>query len=50
MMNAEAKGTRNEHRSMKLLGPAGYCVTSSASSRGLGPSSAPGVPIWAGAP
>lgn len=26
-MNAKAKGTRNEHRSMKLLEVAGYSVT-----------------------
>ena len=31
-MNAQAKGTRNEHRAMRLLGQMGYrCTRSSAS-------------------
>jgi Holliday junction resolvase len=33
-MNAKAKGTRNEHRSMKLLETAGYTVTRAAASLG----------------
>ncbi len=33
-MNAKAKGTRNEHRSMKLLEAAGYRCTRSAASLG----------------
>jgi Holliday junction resolvase len=31
-MNANAKGTRNEHRSMRLLEAAGYAVTRAAAS------------------
>ena len=33
-MNAKAKGTRNEHRSMRLLEAAGYRCTRSAASLG----------------
>ncbi len=33
-MNAKAKGTRNEHRSMALLEAAGYSVTRAAASLG----------------
>ena len=33
-MNAKAKGTRNEHRSMHLLEAAGYVVTRAAASLG----------------
>ena len=33
-MNAKAKGTRNEHRSMRLLEAAGYSVTRAAASLG----------------
>lgn len=33
-MNAKAKGTRNEHRSMRLLEAAGYAVTRAAASLG----------------
>lgn len=33
-MNAKAKGTRNEHRSMRLLEAAGYRVTRAAASLG----------------
>ena len=33
-MNAKAKGTRNEHRSMRLLEAAGYNVTRAAASLG----------------
>ena len=32
--NRKAKGTRNEHRSMKLLEAAGYCCTRAAASLG----------------
>ena len=32
LMNAKAKGTRNEHRSMRLLESAGYSVTRAAAS------------------
>ena len=33
-MNAKAKGTRNEHRSMRLLEAAGYACTRAAASLG----------------
>jgi Holliday junction resolvase len=33
-MNAKGKGTRNEHRSMRLLEAAGYSVTRAAASLG----------------
>jgi hypothetical protein len=33
-MNAKAKGSRNEHRSRRLLEAAGYCVTRAAGSLG----------------
>jgi len=33
-MNAKAKGTRNEHRSARLLEAAGYAVTRAAASPG----------------
>lgn len=33
-MNAKRKGTRNEHRSMRLLEAAGYSVTRAAASLG----------------
>ena len=33
-MNAKRKGTRNEHRSIKVLEPAGYRCTRSAASLG----------------
>jgi len=33
-MSAKAKGTRNEHRSMRLLEAAGYAVTRAAASLG----------------
>jgi hypothetical protein len=33
-VNAKAKGTRNEHRSMRLLEAAGYSVTRAAASLG----------------
>jgi Holliday junction resolvase len=33
-LNAKAKGTRNEHRSMRLLQAAGYSVTRAAASLG----------------
>jgi Holliday junction resolvase len=33
-MNAKAKGTRNEHRSMQLLETAGYSCTRAAASLG----------------
>jgi len=33
-MNAKAKGNRNEHRSMAVLGAAGYACTRSAASLG----------------
>jgi len=33
-MNAKAKGTRNEHRSARLLEAAGYAVTRAAASLG----------------
>jgi Holliday junction resolvase len=33
-MNAKAKGTRNEHRSMAILEAAGYACTRSAASLG----------------
>jgi len=33
-MNAKAKGSRNEHRSMRVLEAAGYRVTRSAASLG----------------
>lgn len=33
-MNAKAKGTRNEHRSMRLLEASGYYVTRAAASLG----------------
>ena len=33
-MNAKAKGTRNEHRTMRLLEAAGYCCTRAAASLG----------------
>ncbi len=33
-MNAKRKGTRNEHRSRRLLETAGYCVTRAAGSLG----------------
>jgi Holliday junction resolvase len=33
-VNAKAKGTRNEHRSMRLLAAAGYAVTRAAASLG----------------
>lgn len=33
--NAKRKGSRNEHRSKRLLEAAGYCVTKSAASLGL---------------
>jgi Holliday junction resolvase len=35
-MNAKAKGTRNEHRSMRLLESGGYAVTRAAASLGAG--------------
>ena len=35
-MNAKAKGTRNEHRSMRLLEAAGYAVTRAAASLARG--------------
>ena len=34
-MNAKAKGTRNEHRSMRLLEAAGYHCTRSGASLGV---------------
>lgn len=34
-MNAKAKGTRNEHRSMRLLEAAGYSCTRSGASLGV---------------
>lgn len=34
-MNAKRKGTRNEHRSMRLLEAAGYAVTRAAASLGV---------------
>lgn len=34
-MNAKAKGTRNEHRSMALLEAAGYSCTRAAASLGI---------------
>jgi len=34
-MNAKAKGTRNEHRSMRLLESAGYSCTRAAASLGV---------------
>ena len=34
-MNAKAKGTRNEHRSMRLLEAAGYACTRAAASLGI---------------
>lgn len=34
-MNAKRKGTRNEHRSMKLLEVAGYACTRAAASLGV---------------
>jgi Holliday junction resolvase len=33
-VNAKGKGTRNEHRSMRLLEAAGYSVTRAAASLG----------------
>jgi Holliday junction resolvase len=33
-VNAKAKGTRNEHRSMRLLEASGYAVTRAAASLG----------------
>ena len=33
-MNSKAKGTRNEHRTMRLLEAAGYCCTRAAASLG----------------
>jgi Holliday junction resolvase len=33
-MNAKRKGTRNEHKSRRLLETAGYCVTRAAGSLG----------------
>ena len=33
-MNGKAKGTRNEHRSMRFLEAAGYCCTRAAASLG----------------
>jgi len=33
-MNAKRKGTRNEHKSRRLLEAAGYCVTRAAGSLG----------------
>jgi Holliday junction resolvase len=33
-MNAKAKGSRNEHRSMRLLEASGYAVTRAAASLG----------------
>jgi hypothetical protein len=33
-VNAKAKGTRNEHRSKRLLEASGYCVTRAAGSLG----------------
>jgi len=33
-VNAKAKGTRNEHRTMRLLEAAGYCCTRAAASLG----------------
>lgn len=34
-MNAKAKGSRNEHRSMKLLEASGYACTRAAASLGV---------------
>ncbi len=34
-MNAKAKGTRNEHRTMELLESAGYSCTRAAASLGI---------------
>lgn len=34
-MNAKRKGSRNEHRSMKLLESLGYCCTRAAASLGV---------------
>ena len=45
-MNAKAKGTRNEHRSMAVLEAAGYRCTRSAASLANGTSSPSAAGTW----
>jgi Holliday junction resolvase len=45
-MNAKRKGTRNEHKSIRILETAGYACTRAAASLGLSILSAFQVSMW----